>query len=72
MKIQFRMKSESGLNVLLNDSKPFHFEGVDPDNVDGVVLREALSRAILESNLIIYPGDAIAIVGVDEEMDRLD
>ena len=72
MKIQFLMKTDGGLNDLLDPSKPFHFEGIDPDNVDGDAVREALSVAILESNQAIYPGNTIAVVTWEEEMDRLD
>ena len=72
MKIQFRMKTDSDLNELLDDNTPFHFEGVDPDNVDGEEVREALHNAIRKSGMSVHPGDSFHVVAVDEPMDNLD
>ena len=72
MKIQFRMKSADGLyDETLDNDRPFHFKGVDPNNVDGEVVLESLIKAMRKCGTV-YPGDTISVVAVDEETDRLD
>ena len=69
MKIQFRTKTDSGMNELLDESTEFHFSGINPDEVDGEVIAASFAKAIKDHATNIHPGDSYHVVSVDEEGD---